>query len=483
MSKKNIVFIFSDQHNGNIVEYGNDPYIRTPNLKKLADRGTAFNNCYCASPLCVPSRSAMLSGQLPIKTGIFNNFQCLRSDRVTFVHNMSVAGYETVLSGRMHFNGPDQRHGYEKRIFKEVTPSYAHLPKNNFGETLKNADFPGPAPIKRAGAGNSAVLEYDKDLTEATINYLNEREESDRPLFLTVGFYGPHCPYVAPKELYDYYYEVLPDPEPMTKQRRGSMHPAVQQWYKNRRIEDVTVEETKRVRAAYYGMVEYLDDLIGKIISQIDKTLGLENTIIVYGSDHGDTIGVNGVFWKTNFYEGSVRVPLVFSCPGLIEKNVMIEENISLLDVGSTFIDYAGGPKLPKTDGISQLPVLKGETNNSQNRIIISQLADVKGDNPSIMIKKGPWKLVYHTGFEDVQLFNIDKDSIEKNDLGRDESYAMIREELYAEVMKYWDDSKIWKIYNENKLHDEIYKKWVISARVKGIEEWYCSKDKNYLEE
>lgn len=481
MKQKHIVFLFSDQHNGNIVEYGNDSYIRTPNLKRLASKGTAFNNCYCPSPLCVPSRSAMLSGRLPSETGIFNNFQCLRTDEVTFAHCLSVGGYETVLSGRMHFNGPDQRHGFEKRIFGDMTPSYAHRPKNNYGEALKHADFPGEAPIKRSGAGNSAVLEYDKELTDATVAYLRKPRSDQRPLFLTVGYYGPHCPYVAPKDLYDYYYNILPDPEPITEERRAAMHPAMQQWCRNRKIEDVTVEETKRVQAAYYGMVEYLDKQLGRIIETIDQTLGIENTIIVYGSDHGDTIGDNGVFWKTNFYEGSVRVPLVFSAPGLIQENVIVEENISLLDIGPTFIDYTNSPKLPETHGISQMPVLSGEAQNSNDRIIISQLADVKGDSPSIMIKKGSWKLVHHTDYNDVQLFNVAEDPKEKNDLGKDESFVTLREQLHSEVMHYWDENRVKDVYKRAKAHDEIYKKWVVSADVEPIEEWFCSADKNYL--
>ena len=122
--KKHIVFLFSDQHNPNVAGFAGDPWVRTPNLDRLAASGTVFGNCYCASPLCVPSRAAMLSSRLPSNTGIINNFQCLPSDRVTFVHSLAIAGYDTVLSGRMHFIGPDQRHGYEKRLVGDITPSF-----------------------------------------------------------------------------------------------------------------------------------------------------------------------------------------------------------------------------------------------------------------------------------------------------------------------------------------------------------------------
>lgn len=479
MNKKHIIFLYSDQHNGMVTGFDGDPYIRTPVLDALAEKGTVYSNCYCSSPLCVPSRSSMMSGLLPSETGIFNNFQSLRSDRVTFAHCMSVAGYETVLGGRMHFAGPDQRHGFEKRLLGDMTPSYSHLPKNNYGEALKATDFPGPDPIIKSGAGNSAVLEFDRDLNVEMKRFLEERTD-DRPLFLLAGYYGPHCPYVAPKELFDHYYETLPVPSILTPEERAALHPAIQQWIRNRGIEDVTVEDVRRVRASYYGMVEFLDTLMGEFLEVVDRTLGLENTLVFYTSDHGDTIGNNNVFWKTNFYEGSVRVPMVWSCPGLIPEGRSLEGHVSLMDVGPTLIEYAGGPALPKSDGVSLLASLTGGEDDLE-RYVISQLADVKGDNPSIMIRKGPWKLIHHTGYADVQLFDVEKDPDEHNDLGLDPAYGDIREELHAEVMKYWDEDHVWKVFHEAKAHDAIYRKWVLSARVEGIEEWVCPPEKNYL--
>ena len=421
----------------------------------------------------------MLSCQLPSQTGIFNNFQCLKSDRVTFAHCVSVAGYETVLSGRMHFAGPDQRHGFEKRLVGDMTPSFSHLPKNNYGEILKATDFPGRPPIRQSGAGNSAVLEFDRDVTDETKKFLQKRSD-ERPLFLLVGYYGPHCPYVAPKDLFDHYYKTLPELDPLSDNDMTNLHPAIQQWINNRELDNVTKEDIKRVRAAYYGMVEYLDGLMGELLLTIDKTLGLENTLIIYASDHGDNIGNNGLFWKTNFYEGSVRVPMVWSCPGVIKENRMVDGHVSLMDIGPTLIDYVNGPAIPQTDGINLMPVLSGG-NEDPERHVLSQLADVKGDKPSIMIRKGPWKLIHHTGFNDVQLFDIENDPDELKDLGKLKEYAEIRDSLHTKVMTCWDEEKILKEFDVAKAHDAINRKWVISARVEGIEEWECTADKNYL--
>ncbi|HWU37435.1 MAG TPA: sulfatase-like hydrolase/transferase, partial [Candidatus Acidoferrum sp.] len=316
MPQKHIVFLLSDQHNPTVAGFAGNAFARTPNLDRLVASGTIFDNCYCSSPLCVPSRASMLSALLPSRTGIFNNFQCLPSDKVTFAHCLSVAGYETVLCGRMHFIGPDQRHGFEKRLVGDIAPTFPGQPLAAFDEALKGTDFPGRAPIEKAGAGYSNVLHYDTDVNEAAIHYL-KRKGTDRPVFLLVGYFGPHCPYVCPKDLFDHYLRTLPEPDEVTSEFRKTVHPAIQRWYANRKVEDITIAQTRRVRAAYYGMTEFLDRLIGKLLAEIENTLGLENTLVVYSSDHGDTLGVNGVFWKTNFYEGSVRVPLVLSGPGI----------------------------------------------------------------------------------------------------------------------------------------------------------------------
>jgi choline-sulfatase len=480
MPRKHIVFVFSDQHNPMIAGYAGNPFARTPNLDRLAAGGTTFENCYCASPLCVPSRASMLSALLPSRTGIFNNFQSLRSDNVTFVHSLSVAGYETVLCGRMHFIGPDQRHGFEERLVGDITPTFPGQPLDAFDVALKGADFPGRASIEKAGPGYSNVLQYDTDVNAGAIDYLRRRA-SERPMFLLVGYFGPHCPYVCPRDLYEHYLRTLPEPEEVTPEFRKNVHPAIQRWYANRKVEDITVEQTKRVRAAYYGMTEFLDRLIGDLLTEIDNTLGLENTLVVYSSDHGDTLGVNGVFWKTNYYEGSVRVPLVFSCPDVVPKARRLQAPVSLMDLGPTFIDFAGGPELPRADGVDLMPVLTVSQGENRDRVVVSQLGDVKGDSPSIMIRWHQWKLVVHMGYEHPQLFNLEDDPEEESDLGQHPRYASVREELLREVPEYWDEQALVRVLDESTKHDKIMRAWVKATKTDFIEKWKADPSNNYL--
>lgn len=136
--RKHIIYLLSDQHNPMVMGTAGDPVVRTPNLDALYRKGTGFDACYCAAPLCVPSRSAILSGELPTRTGVFNNMQALPTCNATFPASMTNAGYETVLCGRMHFLGWDQWHGYERRLVGDITlVSSAETTKRRF--TVRSA--------------------------------------------------------------------------------------------------------------------------------------------------------------------------------------------------------------------------------------------------------------------------------------------------------------------------------------------------------
>jgi choline-sulfatase len=479
MKKANIIFILSDQHNKKVMGNAGDPFIKTPNLDWLASEGTSLKNCYCGSPLCVPSRSSILSGLLPSNTGVFNNMQCLRSDEATFVHSLAIAGYETVLCGRMHFNGPDQRHGFEKRFVGDITPSFPGR-KNEVYGCLEGTTGQNAIAIEKSGPGHSNVLSFDDDVLSSACNYLEERKD-ERSLFMTVGFYGPHCPYVCPKELFDYYYNLLPEPNMLNEDEKKKLHPAVKKWIKNRGIERVTAEDIKRVRASYYGMVTYLDTQIGVLMEKIKKTVGLENTLIIYASDHGDNIGYHTLFWKTNFYEEAVSVPVIFSYPGHIEKGKSITELTSLLDFAPTLINFCNGPALPKYNGEDIYPTLQGGDTINNDRCIISQLGDVKGDNPSAMIRKGDWKLVSHYGYKNPQLFNLNEDPYESTDLSNDERFNHIMEELLKELSLYWDGETVNELVQTSISKIRILKQWTKETNLEGIEEWQGDADNNYI--
>lgn len=481
MSKKNIVYILSDQHNAAIMGNAGDEYIRTPNIDSIYEKGTSLESCYCASPLCVPSRSAILSGLLPTSTGVYNNMQSLSTCKATFVNSLTVGGYETVLSGRMHFVGWDQRHGFEKRFVGDITPCFvgADNEREIYGDFMRSSGQ-NRTSIEKSGAGHSAVLDFDRDVVDSACNYLKERDD-ERPLFMTVGFYGPHCPYVAPKELFDYYYEKLPEIPFVDLEEKAKMHPAIQKWYANRNLEEITPEDVRRIRAAYYSLVEMLDGYVGEIVKTIEETIGLEDTIIIYGSDHGDNIGEHGLFWKTNFYEGASKVPMVFLNEELFPAGKSIKANTSLLDVAPTIIELAQAPDLPKYDGINLNKYLKGIEVMDEDRPVISICSDIKGDMPSAMLRKGKYKLIAHAGYEDVQLFDLEKDPNEKTDLVCSADYKDTISKLSEELFSYWDSKEAQKQLVESKVHFQLMKDWFNITKPEIIEEWRGDSSRNYL--
>lgn len=487
MKKTNVIYILSDQHNALVMGNAGDPYVRTPNLDWLYANGTGLDRCYCSAPLCVPSRASILTGLLPSHTGVCNNMQCLRSDRVTMVHNLAVSGYETVLSGRMHFVGKDQRHGYEKRFVGDMTPSAIGVDNEYsiYGEFMRSSGQ-NTTSLRKSGSGNSAVLLFDRDVTDAACDFLKKRTD-ERPLFLTVGFYGPHCPYIAPKELYQYYYECLPELPREICDEKKQIHPAIRKWYQNRQVEEVDAETVRRVRAAYYAMVEYMDGLIGEILETVRETIGLEDTMIVYGSDHGDNIGEHGLFWKTNFYEGAARVPLVFAAKGRIPCGQHIRELTSLVDLAPTLLAFTEADALPECDGVDLKNVILGKEEADSNRMVLSYCSDIKGDEPSVMLCEKNYKYVEHAGYEVPQLFDLEADPMELRDLGNKVpdggAYMDLILKFREKARQIWNADEARRELNIAKKNYELLKKFNELYPPEPIEEYQPDIASNYLDE
>lgn len=444
MSATNIIVVFSDQHRGDAIHAMGDPYVRTPNMDAMAENGVMFENAYCNSPLCVPSRSSLLSGQMPHRTKIFNNTQSLPSDKATFVHSLAGAGYETVLAGRMHFNGPDQRHGFEKRFVGDISSVSLGITmsKERYGY-FDGCSTPHRVSIERSGKGECAVMAFDRDVTASACDFLRKRRD-DRPLFMTVGLYGPHPPYVGPQDLYDYYYETLPDPKPITAEEFELAHPFEQRFMKNRNIGHESVEELRRVRAAYYAMIEYEDRILGEILDVVRETMDMSNTLILYISDHGDSIGEHGLFWKSNMREGALKVPIIAMWEGHSAVGAKIQTPISLIDIAPTLIDFANAQKMPIQDGNSfKNTILTGEEPSASP--IISEIIDIKGDSPAAMIRDGKYKYIRYHGYSDHLLYDLEADPHELNNLAGNPEFAEIEAKLDAILCEVWDDEAMYQ--------------------------------------
>lgn len=293
-----ILLFISDQHAPQYQAGGQMP-VDTPNLAALREQGTAFDAAYTPCPLCVPARMAMLSGLAPHHTGIFTNNDTLPQTTPTFLHAMAAAGYETVLVGRMHFIGPDQRHGFTRRVAPDFTNSGWARPQKtleqDFGVHTQTMGYKWCIDV--VGGGASPVVCYDDMVLDALEQYL--AQPHSKPQLIVVGTYGPHFPYVAPPELFLKYLKTAQLPaawqgnEPwLNAQQRNLQEP-------NTRAEIVLA-----CQAAYKGLVEHTDGLIGRARAAFDAFTQSRGTPALFGylSDHGDTVGEHGIYGKKSFF-------------------------------------------------------------------------------------------------------------------------------------------------------------------------------------
>ena len=438
-NRPNILLIMSDQHSPHVLGCAGDKVVRTPTLDRLAERGVHFTNAYCGNPLCVPSRMTFLTSRHCSDIRVWTNGCRLQSDIPTFVHYLVNAGYETILCGRMHFVGSDQRHGFERRIIGDVHPKLEHIPLSTTGQTADG--------VKVAGPGHTAYSCYDEEVTKVCCQFLDswDRSPGDRPFFLTVGYVLPHCPYIAPKRLFDEYFDKVGAPQ-LPDGYHDSLHPFMRSWREHRKVDELTDEQVRTARAAYHGLVTLMDELIGDIISALSKTHFGEDTLIIYTSDHGEMAGEHGMWWKSSFYEGSVGVPLIISWPGHLAEGRTTAKITSLLDIGPTLTELVGGSPMSHVSGRSLMGFLTGDGGVPDwHDVAFAESGGLRDDAPGRMIRRGPWKLNYYHGYEHPQLFNLESDPEEWNDLGSDESYSDIRNELLAEVRAGWSGEEVMR--------------------------------------
>jgi len=304
----------------------------------------------------------------------------------------------------------------------------------------------GSVSLEHAGPGRISYQAYDEDVTRASVDFLRERaaapRDNRRPFCLVVGYVLPHCPYIAPRRLYDYYYDRVEVPE-FPEGYLERLHPAMRVWRDERGVEGITPEQARQGRAAYYGLVTLLDENVGQVLGTLEETGLAASTATVYTSDHGEMAGEHGMWWKLSFYEGSVGVPMIWSVPRQIAAGTSVSALASLIDIGPTLVDLAGGPALPHAVGRSLLPWLVGEVPGQWRESVGAEMAPAQGLRPARMVRRGKWKLSYFEGYEAPQLFNLDEDPQEMDDRAADPACAEMRDALLAEAHGGWSGAEI----------------------------------------
>ncbi|TBL68482.1 sulfatase-like hydrolase/transferase [Paenibacillus thalictri] len=473
LSRPDILLFLSDQHHANYTGFAGHKIVRTPNLDQLAEDGVVMSCAYTSAPICVASRVSMLTGKLPEKTGVYTNEGAIGSDQTTFLHGMAAAGYETVLCGRMHFLGEDQRHGFTRRIMGELTPLFwgrygaARSDLGPYVGTMANQS------LKIIGGGTSPVLEYDKAVIQAALDYL--KQDHDKPQCIVVGTYGPHHTFVAPPDMYSYYKERIDIPESF---RQGELHPVLSGLRNPGLKEEVLV----KLRSAYFGMIENVDRQIGEVREAWNQYLQRSGRqgVFAYMSDHGEQAGEHGLIGKSTFYEGSAKIPLVFAGDN-IPAGVIVEQPVSIMDIGPTFCDFAGADTAPRPDGVSLKAQLLGGV-QQQERTIVSEFVYQMDGNivPARMLRQSEWKYVAYAGYEAyAQLFHIATDPQELNNLYRPDHEAVLK--FREHLRGTWHISAIKEKYIEKREHHVLLARWGKAVDVPEPERWTVPKEATQL--
>lgn len=440
----NFLILMVDQLTGTFWNDGPADFLDVPHLRRLHERSVNFSNTYSPSPLCTPARGSFMAGMLPSVTTVYDNAAEFPSNLPTFAHYLRAAGYYTALSGKMHFVGADQLHGFEDRLTTDIYPA-------DFGWTpdwrvpFERVDwwYHNLSSVTEAGiALTSNQMEYDDEVVyHAKRSLLNiARGRDQRPFCLTASFTHPHDPYTARPEYWAKYEGVdIPDPKvPVLDDDQRDPH--------SQRIHEavdasrfsVTNDNVKNARRAYCANISYLDDKIGELLDTLDSCGFTDNTVVVFVSDHGDMLGERGLWYKMNFFEGAARIPLSIAVPGKFSKR-----NVSMpataMDVLPTLLELAGideSQLAMPLDGQSLVDAALG--NENTDRMIASEYMAEGSVSPMIMLRQGPWKFICCAA-DPMQLFNLESDPQELDNLADKSEHAKIVSHFTDAIDNRWN--------------------------------------------
>jgi len=465
-ARPNVLLVIADQMTPLLTGLYGHPVVKTPHLNQLAEKGVLFDTAYSPCPLCAPARACLVTGTYCSKNRVYDNAAALGCDQPTLCHHLNLLGYDTVLSGKIHFVGADQLHGFQKRLLPNIYPadfawvkSRDHkIPKSHARSYLGSA-----VQVGRSGRN----LQYDELAHREALAYLKEkgsqkqRDKTYQPFFLCVSYNFPHEPFWPPKKYWDLYEdEPIEIPKlPADFEKRQS---AMDRWLnRHHGVDKVDLQKPsslKKLWRAYYALVTYIDDKVGELVDQLHDEKLLDNTIIIFTSDHGEMLCLKNMVQKRSFYEPSARVPLLVVSPHVGRKGHVSKTPVSLLDIAPTILDLAGYGRSEgfAADGMSLVPLLQGK--EKPDRAVFSEMHSEGVYATCFMIRKGKHKYVYIHG-HDEQLFDLEKDPDEWNNLAKRSDYASIRDELRERILSRFDPDRIEKDLRDSLQRRQFLKK------------------------
>lgn len=437
----NVLFIATDDLNNDFSVYGN-PVVKTPNLERLAARGTVFTRAYCQFPLCSPSRTSLMTGLRPDKTQVFDlkkHFRSVLPDIVTLPQLFSKNGYVAVRVGKIYHygvpgdigtNGLDDPQSWDEvfnpkgRDKTEENKLINYTPKRGLGSSLSFLAADGIDEEQTDGIGTTQAIKFIE-------------KYKDRPFFIAMGYYRPHCPYVAPKK----YFQNIPIDKVTIPSVSESWlatvpKPAVAStspwpWF------GVTTQQARESKQAYYACIEFVDAQIGRLLNALERLNLLDKTIIVFWSDNGYHLGEHGLWKKQSLFEGSARVPVIISAPDQKTKGSVCNRTVELLDIYPTLAELCGLKPPHQLDGKSLKPLLDDPVAKWE-KPAFTQVWRAGFAGYSVRTERYRYT-EWENGKRGIELYDYETDPEESRNLANDPKYSDIIKTLRQLIRKNWE--------------------------------------------
>jgi choline-sulfatase len=444
LAPKNLLVVMSDEHSPRALGAAGHPLAQTPQLDRLAARGTRFTAAYTTSPICVPARAGFATGKYPHQIGYWDNADAYEGSEPSWHHLMRERGHRVVSIGKLHFRGlPGDDHGFSEELLAMHVVGGVGDVKGLVREDIPRRN--GYDKLARlAGAGESPYTRYDRDIAACARDWLREEapRQPGKPWALFVSFVCPHFPLVAPPEFYGRYpLDRIPLPKQYLPPERPD-HPYLRDY-------DACVaydlgfggdhDKVRRALAGYFGLVSFMDDNVGSVLLALEEAGLCGDTRVVYTSDHGDNAGARGLWGKSTMYEESAGVPLILAGPD-IAAGALCATPASHVDLFPFFLECVGAPA-PRGSyhGVSPLALAAGA---EAGRAVLSEYHAIGSTGGITMLRKGHWKLVHCVRYRP-QLFDLQSDPEELVDRAGDPDCGGVLAGLEAELRRFCDPEEV----------------------------------------
>jgi len=465
----NILWICTDQQRWDTLGCYGNAFVKTPHLDRLAERGVLFEHAYCQSPVCTPSRASFLTGRYPRTTRCRQNGQDMPEGEVLVTKLLADAGYTCGLSGKLHLSAchPSVAPIMERRVadgyaqfFWSHHPPAAPLsggtsdnwPTNGYDLWLRErgVDFEQKAfrGSRYVEVGMPAKHHHATWCAEKAVTFIEANAASDHPWLFSVNFFDPHHPFDPPEGYLERYLERLKD-IPLPDYQPGELEAKpVFQRIDHRRAppkgegypyDQMGEEDHRLLRAAYWAMCDLIDQQVGRMLEALERTGQVQNTLVVFMSDHGEMLGDHGIYLKgPYFYEPVIRVPLIISWPGAIESGRRSKALVELIDLAPTLLEAADLPKHLGMQGRSLWPSLVDDAEIDEHRESIYceyyNAMPWHKDPPAYatMLRTDRYKLVAVHGQNTGELYDLETDPHETHNRWDDPQFGQVKLDLFG---------------------------------------------------